>query len=130
MRLFTALYTAPKNKSPRSPHKGKVPFRMLLPLELRKTVSSKSDRTTEAACLQEMAVMFACLKKNEFDQTPCINEVNAFQGCYKDFREINAITREQDKKGVLTPGEKKLTYRQVNKLLQAFPPIRDNPPKP
>lgn len=99
-----------------------VPFQMLLPLKLKKTVSGKNDRQREAACMQEMAVMFACFKKSEFDQQQCLKEVAAFQGCYKEYKEKASSLRQQERQGILVPGEKKLTHRQMNQLLKAFPP--------
>ncbi|XP_068620521.1 small ribosomal subunit protein mS37 [Battus philenor] len=122
MRLNVTLFSAPFNGAARSPQREPVPFQMLLPLKLKKTVSGKGDKLKEAACMQEMAVMFACFKKNEFNQHECLKEITAFQGCYRDYSERIATQREQGKKGVLVPGEKKLTHKQLNKLLKAFPP--------
>ncbi|CAG5029624.1 unnamed protein product [Parnassius apollo] len=122
MRLYTPLFSAPFNKSARRPQREPVPFQMLLPLQLKKTVSGKGDKLREAACMQEMAVMFACFKKNDFDQQECLKEVTAFQGCYREYSEKLTTQREQGKKGILVPGEKKLTHRQLNQLLKAFPP--------
>lgn len=122
MRLNPILFTAPSNKSARRPQREPVPFQMLLPLKLKKAVSGKGDKLKEAACMQEMAVMFACFKKSEFDQQQCLKEVSAFQTCYKEYNERAKVQREQGKKGILIPGEKNLTHRQLNQLLKAFPP--------
>ncbi|KAI8419919.1 hypothetical protein MSG28_008537 [Choristoneura fumiferana] len=122
MRLSTLLFTAPTAKSARRYQREPVPFQMLLPLQLKKTVSGKSDKLKEAACMQEMAVMFACFKKSEFDQQQCLKEIAEFQGCYKDYNQRMSSQREQGKKGILVPGEKKLTHRQMNQLLKSFPP--------
>ncbi|KAJ8717362.1 hypothetical protein PYW08_005761 [Mythimna loreyi] len=122
MRLNYTLLAGPSQKSARRPQREPVPFKQLLPLELKKTVSGKGDKLKEAACMQEMAVMFACFKKSEFDQSACLKEVAAFQGCFKDYSERMNAQREQGKKGILVPGEQKLTHRQLNQLLKAFPP--------
>uniref|UniRef100_A0A2A4K3R7 CHCH domain-containing protein n=1 Tax=Heliothis virescens TaxID=7102 RepID=A0A2A4K3R7_HELVI len=122
MRLNYVLFAGPTQKCARRPQREPVPFQMLLPLELKKSVSGKGDRLKEAACMQEMAVMFACFKKSEFDQVQCLKEVAAFQGCYKEYSERMKVQREQGKKGILVPGEKKLTHRQLNQLLKSFPP--------
>lgn len=122
MRLNTILFTAPSNKSARRPQREPIPFQMLLPLRLKKTVSGKGDKMREAACMQEMAVMFACFKKAEFDQAQCLKEVSAFQTCYKKYSEHAEVQRQQGRKGILVPGEKNLTHRQVNQLLKSFPP--------
>lgn len=122
MRLNYILFAGPSQKNARRPQREPVPFKQLLPLELKKTVSGKGDKLREAACMQEMAVMFACFKKSEFNQTECLKEVAAFQGCYKEYSERLQAQRQQGKKGILVPGEKKLTHRQLNTLLKAFPP--------
>ncbi|XP_023939302.1 uncharacterized protein LOC112046760 [Bicyclus anynana] len=122
MRLNPVLFTAPSSKNARRPQREPVPFQMLLPLRLKKTVSGKGDKVKEAACMQEMAVMFACFKKAEFDQQQCLKEVSSFQSCYKDYNERAKLQREQGRKGILVPGEKNLTHRQLNQLLKSFPP--------
>ncbi|CAH2234230.1 uncharacterized protein LOC120633239 [Pararge aegeria] len=122
MRLNPILFTAPSGKSARRPQREPVPFQMLLPLRLKKSVSGKGDKLKEAACMQEMAVMFACFKKSEFDQEQCLKEVSSFQTCYNEYNERAKLQREQGKKGILVPGEKSLTHRQLNQLLKSFPP--------
>ncbi|CAH0695991.1 unnamed protein product [Spodoptera exigua] len=122
MRLHPILFAGPPKSGARSPQREPIPFKMLLPLQLKKTVSGKGDKLKEAACMQEMAVMFACFKKADFDQTECLKEVAAFQGCYKEYNDRITTQREQGKKGILVPGEKKLTHRQLNQLLKSFPP--------
>ncbi|KOB64063.1 Coiled-coil-helix-coiled-coil-helix domain-containing protein 1 [Operophtera brumata] len=111
-------------KNARRPQKEPVPFQMLLPLELKKTVSGKGDKSNEAACMQEMAVMFACFKKADFEQQECMKEISAFQGCYKDYAKKMSTQREQGRKGILVPGEKNLTHKQMNQLLKNFPPMK------
>ncbi|CAH2089705.1 unnamed protein product [Euphydryas editha] len=122
MRLNTIFFTAPSSKSARRPQREPIPFQMLLPLKLKKGVSGKGDKLKEAACMQEMAVMFACFKKAEFDQAQCLKEVSSFQTCFNEYNQRFKLQREQGKKGVLVPGEKELTHRQLNKLLKSFPP--------
>lgn len=122
MRIYPNLLAGANQKNARRPQREPVPFQMLLPLELKKTVSGKGDRLKEAACMQEMAVMFACFKKFEFNQQECLKEVTAFQGCYNEYSKRMSTQREQGKKGILVPGEKKLTHRQLNQLMKAFPP--------
>lgn len=122
MRLNTIFLTAPSNKSARRPQREPIPFQMLLPLKLKKSVSGKGDKLKEAACMQEMAVMFACFKKAEFDQEQCLKEVTSFQNCFQEYNQRSKLQREQGKKGILVPGEKELTHRQLNQLLKSFPP--------
>lgn len=117
MRLTSTLL-----RNARRPQKEPVPFQMLLPLELKKTVSGKGDKSNDSACMQELAVMFACFKKVEFNQQECLKEITSFQGCYKEYFDKMATQREQARKGILVPGEKKLTHKQMNQLLKKFPP--------
>ncbi|KAG6458485.1 uncharacterized protein LOC115448856 [Manduca sexta] len=122
MRLYPFLRASPSNNNARAPQREPVPFQMLLPLSLKKTVSGKGDKLNEAACMQEMALMFACFKKSEFNQQECLKEVSEFKSCYKSYSEKMSTLRKQGKKGILVPGEKKLTHRQMNELLKRFPP--------
>lgn len=129
MRLHPLLYGAARSDTARRPQREPVPFQMLLPLELKNSVSGKSDKTKEAACIQELAVLFSCFKNKDFDQAQCLKEINAFQNCYKGYREKSATLREQERKGILVPGEKKLTHRQVNQLLRRFPNVKQKESK-
>lgn len=122
MRLYPILRGGARSKDARRPQREPVPFQMLLPLELKKTVSGKGDKSNDAACMQELAVMFACFKKADFDQQECMKEISSFQGCYKDYANKMSTQREQGRKGILVPGEKKLTHKQMNQLLKSFPP--------
>lgn len=122
MRIHPNLWGGVNQRNARRPQKEPVPFQMLLPLELKKTVSGKGDKLKEAACMQEMALMFACFKKSDFNQQECLKEVAAFQGCYNEYNQRMATQREQGRKGILVPGEKKMTHRQLNQLMRSFPP--------
>ncbi|VVC95936.1 uncharacterized protein LOC126977859 [Leptidea sinapis] len=116
-------FLAPNRKNARRYQREPVPFQMLLPLALKKTVSGKGDITKEAVCMQEMAVLFACFKKSEFDQTQCLKEVTSFQNCYKEYSQRAKVQREMGKKGILVPGENKMTHKQLNQLLKGFPAL-------
>ncbi|XP_069680864.1 small ribosomal subunit protein mS37 [Periplaneta americana] len=117
MRLFSQL------KIPaRSPQKEPVPFQEILPLRLKKSVSGKGDKTSDVACLYEMSLMFACFKNNDFNQALCSKEISNFQGCYKDYMDKKRIKKDREQKGILVPGEKKLSHKQLNVLLSKHPP--------
>lgn len=106
----------------RLPQTEPVPFQEILPLRLKKTVSGKGDKTSDVACLYEMSIMFACFKNNDFNQALCSKEISTFQRCYKDYMNKKYKRKDQEQKGILIPGEKKLTSKQVNVLLRKFPP--------
>lgn len=111
----TLLYSArtPQNQNA-------VPFQEILPLRLKNRVSGKSNSTSEVACLQEMAILFACLKDNEFVERFCSKEIANFQGCYKNFLDKNYKAKQTENQGVVAPG-KNLNYKQLNKYLRKYP---------
>lgn len=98
-----------------------IPFKAILPLKLRNHVSSKGENTSNVACIQEMSVLFACLKRNDFKETRCAQEISTFQKCYNDHTEQKKEKEEKERRGVLIPGEKKLSHKQANELLKKFP---------
>lgn len=87
-------------------------------------MSGKGDNRTDVSCLYEMSVMFACFKLNDFNQTLCSKEIENFQTCYKEATKRKADRKEKEAKGILTPGDKKMSSRQINQLLRAFPNLR------
>ncbi|CAH1365156.1 hypothetical protein MTP99_001448 [Tenebrio molitor] len=118
MRVAAALFAARGN--PKEP----VPFQEILPLKLKDRVSGKGDKSSDVCCIYEMSVLFACFKTHDFNQAPCSKEIAAFQKCYLGHLEKTRVQKEREAKGVLTPGEKKLSHRQINKLLDKFPNIK------
>ncbi|RZC32499.1 CHCH domain containing protein [Asbolus verrucosus] len=115
MRLAAALFASRGN--PKEP----VPFQAILPLQLKRKVSGKGDKTSDVCCIYEMSVLFACFKSNDFNQAPCAKEMEAFQKCYINHLESVKKKKEREAKGILTPGEKKLSHKQINILLEKFP---------
>ncbi|XP_058814562.1 uncharacterized protein LOC131678427 [Topomyia yanbarensis] len=115
MRTASALLKAriPQNEKT-------VSFKEILPLRLKNQVSGKTDKGSDVACLQEMAVMFSCLKANEFNERLCPKEVSSFKKCYKVYIDKKAVNKETSSKGILVPG-KDLNYKQLNKVLRQFP---------
>jgi len=98
-----------------------VKFEELLPLKLKDKVSGKGDRSKERACVHEISIMFACLKKNEFDQTRCSDEITKFQTCAtKNY--ADKFKRKQDmQEGNISTGKDNLTPREINYLLKKYP---------
>ncbi|KAK9873895.1 hypothetical protein WA026_002247 [Henosepilachna vigintioctopunctata] len=118
MRLTKLLYGA------RTPQKEPVPFKEILPLKLKRGVSGKGGNTSEVCCIYEMSVLFACLKANEFNQKLCAKEIDSFQSCYKKSLVSQHGKKEKEAKGILVPGDNKLSPRQVNTLLKKFPQFK------
>ncbi|XP_076259977.1 small ribosomal subunit protein mS37 [Rhynchophorus ferrugineus] len=117
MRIFPALMR--KRNIPQDP----VAFREILPLKLKQRLSGKSAKGSEVCCLYEMSVVFACLKDHDFNQSLCSKEIEAFQKCY--MKNINDVQQKRirEAKGILTPGDKNLTPKQLNILLQRYPNV-------
>lgn len=115
MRLFAALqqFRGPQNIN-------RVPFKAMLPLRLRNFVSGKSDRTAEVPCLQELSILFASLKNNEFNDAACRKEVQTLQAAHVAHLNKRFADRQTYTKGVVSVG-KDLTFRQLNKYLKGFP---------
>uniref|UniRef100_A0A0K8TN87 CHCH domain-containing protein n=1 Tax=Tabanus bromius TaxID=304241 RepID=A0A0K8TN87_TABBR len=115
MRIPATLCAArlPQNES-------KVPFQEILPLRLKNAVSGKADSQTEVACMQEMSVLFACLKNNDFVEQYCSKEISNFNGCYKSFLDRKFQQKKAEHQGVIVPG-KNLNYKQLNKYLRSYP---------
>nr|CAD7418738.1 unnamed protein product [Timema cristinae] len=110
-------------RNARAPQKEPVPFQQLLPLKLKNSVSGKGDRTSKVACLQEMAVMFACLKRSEFDQVLCSKEITSFQSCFNTSQEQKKAKKELDRSdGPLLGAEaRSMGHKKINLVLRKFP---------
>lgn len=117
MRAAAALFARGNPKEP-------VPFQEILPLKLKNRVSGKGDNLSEVCCLHEMSVLFACFKTHDFAQSPCSKEMESFQKCYLAHLEKVRIRKEREAKGILTPGERKMSHKQVNLLLKNFPTFK------
>lgn len=118
MRLTSLLAAARFNE--REP----VPFKEALPLKLKQRVSGKGDNQTDVCCIYEMSVMFACFKENDFNQSLCSKEIENFQKCYTVNKRQKEQKKEREAKGILTPGDKKMSSKQLNQLLRGFPNIK------
>lgn len=119
MRLSNVLYYRDMRRYTKNPLD--VRFEELLPLKLKDKVSGKGDRSKERACVHEMSIMFACFKKNEFDQSRCSNEINMFQVCANKHH-VDKFKRKQNiREGNISLGKDNLTPREINHLLKKHP---------
>lgn len=119
MRVPTCVYAA-KHKARAPQNETAVPFQEILPLRLKNSVSGKADSGSDVACLQEMTVLFACLKDNEFVEKFCSKEISQFKKCYKVYMDRKATAKETINQGIVTPGNN-LNYKQLNKYMRRFP---------
>ncbi|XP_057661732.1 uncharacterized protein LOC130897125 [Diorhabda carinulata] len=97
MKIFSSLFVA--RPIPKEP----VPFKELLPLKLKGAVSGKGGKSSDVVCSKE---------------------IESFKKCYKNHLEAKKLKEEKEAKGVLTPGEKKMSHKQLNALLRKFPNIK------
>ncbi|KAJ6642787.1 hypothetical protein Bhyg_07741, partial [Pseudolycoriella hygida] len=93
MRLFFALMK--NGRKPQSIHK--VPFKAMLPMELRNHVSD-----------------------HEFNDEHCAKEVAALREANREYLTTRRETKRIRNGGILTPG-KDLHYKQLNNYLRLFP---------
>lgn len=96
-----------------------IQYKSELPLRLRNHISGKAIRSRGKNCIQEMYVMMACLKKQEFDQTDCGREVQAFRKC-SDHLAAELAIKKKRAQSVATSGHE-LTTKQMNEFLKKFP---------
>lgn len=85
------------------------------PLVLKDSVASRKPRKGEALCVTEMSVMMACWKQNNFVESLCSSQVQAFYSCVR-----NAKASSKSKPtstGILLP-------KEATTLLKRFPNIK------
>ncbi|XP_018561759.1 coiled-coil-helix-coiled-coil-helix domain-containing protein 1 [Anoplophora glabripennis] len=114
MKIISALLARGNPKEP-------VPFQEILPLKLKPVVSGKGDKSSDVCCVHEMSIMLSCFKENEFNQSLCSKEIEMFKTCYKNHMDTKRLKKAKEAKGILTPGEKSLSHKQINVLLKQFP---------
>ncbi|KAH8291166.1 hypothetical protein KR054_009389 [Drosophila jambulina] len=117
MRVPSALFAA-RGRKPQN--EADVPFQEILPLRLKNTVSGKADSGNDVACLQEMGVLFACLKDNEFVEKYCHKEISQFQNCFKCYMDRKFEAKKTVNQGIVQPGNN-LNYKQLNKYMRRYP---------
>ncbi|XP_012252410.2 coiled-coil-helix-coiled-coil-helix domain-containing protein 1 isoform X2 [Athalia rosae] len=113
----------PLLRNSRAPqNEKKVPFQAILPLKLRSTVTGKGEKTSDVSCLQEMAVLFICLKEKDFNESMCSKEVQQFQICYKASLEKKALRKQAEAAGTVGATPATATPNIINRILRRFPP--------
>ncbi|XP_066960593.1 small ribosomal subunit protein mS37 [Macrobrachium rosenbergii] len=121
--MLTAQYTinGVRPKNGRRPCRHPFPFTNILPISLRDHVSGKSDKQKNVACIQELSVMLACLKDNDFSDSRCFKEINALKSCNEKYMNSERLKKLQDRTSELTPYEKNLSHKHLNHLLKKYP---------
>uniref|UniRef100_UPI00398F30A6 small ribosomal subunit protein mS37 n=1 Tax=Pristiophorus japonicus TaxID=55135 RepID=UPI00398F30A6 len=87
------------------------------PLALADRVATRRRRLGEATCITEMSVMMACWKQNDFSESACAKQIQAFYTCTAKAeaeRKAKASSDSMEQTGRLAP-------KQALKLLQRYP---------
>ncbi|XP_076458096.1 small ribosomal subunit protein mS37-like isoform X2 [Babylonia areolata] len=96
-------------------------YKIVLPPALRDYVSNKNDNAASAYCVEEMSVMMACWKRNDFNQQKCSQELASFYKCAATAEAGQRAAREAAKQGKSVVSSGRYPSSQVNKMLKRFP---------
>lgn len=102
---------------------NKVPFQLARNsrLTLRDGILNTGARETMSPCIPEITLVFACLKKNNFEEHFCAKEITAFQECSAHSRKLLQEEKVKRAMGTYIPGEKLLDGKKLNIFLKKFP---------
>lgn len=95
-----------------SRHNGKPVLRPTRPLILSDELPPRKPSKGEATCVNEMLLMMACWKRNDFVEGFCSRELQTFFTCTQE---------EQKKKG---KEKGRLSSKESSALLKRFPSIK------
>ncbi|KAK6638240.1 hypothetical protein RUM44_008669 [Polyplax serrata] len=116
MKISTALLGAARK--PQNPNK--VPYKEVVPLKLNSQLHSSGAGDQPNICLEEMALVLGCLKKSNYKEELCNNELMRFQKCFLTHERVKnaqkkerAIQSKKEKNGVFVS--------PINRLLLRFP---------
>lgn len=89
-------------------------------MKLKNSVSGKSDRQKEVPCLQELTILLASFKTNEFDESLCKREIETLRQTNIAYMQKRKLEKEASQKGIVSIG-RNLSYRQLNKFMRGYP---------
>ncbi|XP_046361670.1 small ribosomal subunit protein mS37-like [Haliotis cracherodii] len=96
-------------------------YKILLPPILKDSVPDTGGKTQVAVCLQQMNVMMACWKNNEFNESKCSEEIKAFSECIEKSNSEARALQQAESLGQTDSVAGKPTSRTINKLLKRYP---------
>ncbi|XP_067671222.1 small ribosomal subunit protein mS37-like [Haliotis asinina] len=96
-------------------------YKILLPPILKDSVPETGGKTKVAVCLQQMNVMMACWKNNDFNERKCSEEIKAFSECIEKSNTEARTLQEAERLGQADSVAGKPTSRTINKLLKRYP---------
>jgi len=110
-----------------------VPWKRAVPIALHNEVSGKGNKSQDVICLEEIALMFTCLKNNDFKDSICLEEMKKYHNCVFNHMAAKEELKRQIVAGKLTPNKRgepaKLNHRQLNMLLKKYPQYNYQDPK-
>ncbi|VDD83345.1 unnamed protein product [Mesocestoides corti] len=134
MKLADVLFGLYKRSSRRRHDLEYFKFKYYKDPLLKNKVSGKGEKEPRkfvrfiySVCVEEMALMLACLKSNDFEEKPCSQVIDAFNKCVvaaearrtrnKEARRMGHFSSESD-----DPEESsRLSSIQINRVLRKFP---------
>uniref|UniRef100_A0A3P8RSG6 Coiled-coil-helix-coiled-coil-helix domain containing 1 n=1 Tax=Amphiprion percula TaxID=161767 RepID=A0A3P8RSG6_AMPPE len=95
---------------------GKPVLKPSRALALGDTVSNRNPKKREATCITEISILMACWKQNNFVDSLCCNETNAFYTCV-----AKAQAAIKNKSGQSNIQGGRLPPKQATILLKRYP---------
>ncbi|KAI0985405.1 hypothetical protein GJ496_003936 [Pomphorhynchus laevis] len=86
MRISRPGGVGARNPYPESYSLSQCQYKQVLPAKLRDFVAQRKASSNEFECLPHMTTLFACLKRNEFSESNCQEELQLFKNCYSQFQ--------------------------------------------
>uniref|UniRef100_A0A0X3PA19 Coiled-coil-helix-coiled-coil-helix domain-containing protein 1 n=1 Tax=Schistocephalus solidus TaxID=70667 RepID=A0A0X3PA19_SCHSO len=92
---------------------------------LKNQVSGKGEKEPRAVCVEEMLLMLACLKTNDFEEKPCSQLIDTFNICVRDAEARRRRSKEERKQGIFTSAaddeSSRISSVKINRILRKFP---------
>lgn len=117
---LTRILLRTARRTPQDPNK--VPFRNpSVSLKLRQSIAGRKERVKDDTGLEELALLFASLKANDFNENYCKKEIDNLQRVFLEGKKRRAEEKKLAHSIVVKPG-RDLHHCQLNLYLRKFPP--------
>lgn len=120
-RIIPGLNDPPplRGRHPQDPNR--VRFRNpTLPMKLRRFVTGKTTQDRKETGMEELGLLFAALKANDFNEKYCQKEIDAVRKKNEDIKAQFIEKKRLIHSTEIKPG-KDLHYLQLNRFLKKFP---------
>lgn len=99
-----------------SGHNGKPVLKPNRALALKDNVSNRNPKKREATCVTELSMLMVCWKQNNFVDSLCSRETNAFYTCV-----AKAQADMKNKSGQSNSQGRRLPPKEATNLLKRYP---------